>query len=1070
VSGPIAWFARNRVAANLLMLLILVSGLLTLTRIREEVFPEFDVDVVTVSVAHPGAAPVDVEEGICVRIEEELQGLDGVKRITSTAAEGLGVVTVELLRDADPRKVLDDVKARVDAIDTLPDEAESPIVQQPVLRKQVLNVAVHGDADERTLKAVGERVRDDVAALPGITQVELANAREHEIAIEVSEVALQRWGLTFDDVAAAVRRGSLDLPGGQLRTRAGEILLRTKGQALRGPDFESLVLLTRPDGTRLLLGDVARVVDGFDETERVARFDGEPTVLVQVFRVGEQSALDVSRAVREYVASAQAGLPEGLRATVWQDDAEILRSRLDTLVRNGRSGLILVFLVLALFLRLRLALWVSLGVPVAFLGAIALLPLLDISLNLLSLFGFIVVLGIVVDDAIVVAENIHAHRERGKSALRAAIDGSLEVSTPVTFAVLTSVVAFLPMAFVPGTTGKIWRVIPIIVIACLLFSLIESKLILPAHLSRGLGRPQAPGRGIAGAWRRFQSGFAGLVERSALNAYRPSLERALRWRYATVAGSFALFLLTVGFVGGGWVKLVFMPPVEADFVFANLSMPQGTPVETTEQAVARLEAAARELAAEIDGSEPGGGTGVFRHVLASVGEQPERGAHQANGGGLPGSFVGAHLGEVTIELAPSEARDVTSAEVARRWRERVGEIPGALELELTSDLFSAGEALNVQLMGPDLDELQAVASELKARLAARPGVVQVADSFRAGKQEARLRVRPEAEALGLSQAVLARQVRQAFHGEEAQRVQRGRDEVKVMVRYPRSGRSSLEDLEGLRVRTAGGAAVPFGTVARAEIGRGHEAIRRADRRRAINVTAEVEGEDVNANEVSAWVTGAVLPEILAEHPRVTWSLEGERREQADVLGGLFRGFGLALFAIYALMAIPFKSYLQPLVVMSAIPLGLVGAVGGHVIMGHDLSVLSLCGMVALAGVVVNDSLVLVDHVNRRRREGVEVMEALRTAGVARFRPILITSLTTFAGLTPLMLERSMQAQFLVPMAISLAFGVVFATFISLVLVPSLYAIMEDLVAAADRLVGGRLSRADGEESAPAPAA
>ncbi len=1048
MNHAIAWFARNSVAANLLMIVILGGGLLTISRLKVEIFPELSSEVISVSVVYPGAAPEEVEEGVCMRIEQALQGLTGVERVTATASENVGSVNVELVPGTDLQELRDDVKARVDAIDTFPEETEKPIVTDVTIRRQVIIVSISGKTDEATLKHLGEQVRDEISTIPGITQAELANARPYEMSIAVSETALRRFGLTFDEVARAVRRSSLDLPGGSLKTEGGEILLRTKGQAYRGPDFEAVVLRTRPDGTHLTLGQVAAVVDGFEETDQSARFDEDPAVQVLVFRVGDQNALDIAEKVKAYVAEAEARMPEGIQLTTWADFSLVLRSRLDLLIRNGRAGFCLVFLILALFLRLRLAFWVALGIPISFLGAIWTMPSMEASINLISLFAFIVVLGIVVDDAIIVGENIYRHFQQGKDRLRAAIEGTQQVSVPVIFAVLTSVAAFSPLLTVPGNTGKIMKLIPVIVIAALAFSLIESLFILPAHLAHAKMNGKKRGSWPVGrAWNRLQDRFASRMRRFTDTVYRPALELALTWRYVTVASGISTLLLTVGIVGGGWIKFTFFPQVEADYVVSLLTMPRGTPAEATARALRELEKAALILEKEI---EDKAGEEVFRHMMTSIAEQPYRASQRANAGSAA-TFTGAHLGEVMIELTPSERREISSPEIARRWRELTGPIPDALELTVTASLFSAGAPIHIQLSGPDNRELQEVAKKLKTRLAEYPGVIEIADSFRPGKQEVKLSLTRTAEILGLTLSDLARQVRQAFYGEEAQRVQRGRHDVKVMVRYPAHERRSLGNLEEMRIRTPDGGEVPFSVAARAELGRGYASIRRADRQRIIAVTADVDENVANANEVLSSLTGSVLPNVLADHPRVRYTLEGEQREQREVLSGLLKSFMLALPMIYVLLAIPFKSYIQPLIIMAAIPFGLVGAVWGHIIMGMNLTILSMFGLVALTGVVVNDSLVMVDFINRSRSEGAALQVAIREAGAARFRPILLTSFTTFAGLTPILLEKSMQAQFLIPMAISLGFGVLLSTFITLGLVPVSYAILEDLRALVARI-------------------
>lgn len=1046
----IEWFANNSVVANLLMIMIVAGGFLTIPRITKEIFPEFSIDIINISVRYLGAAPAEVEEGVSVRIEEAIQDLEGIKRITSSSSEGVGSVMVELEPGTDTREMLNDVKARVDAIDTFPVETEKPVISELTNRRQVIDLAISGNVDEATLKAIGQRARDELIAIDGITQAELVAARPYEISIEVSEEALLRYNLTFDDVANAVRRSSLDLPGGSIRAEGGEILLRTKGQAYRGHEFESLVLLSRPDGTRVLLGDVANVVDGFAETDESARFSGQPAVGIRVYRVGDQNALAIAAKVKAYAEEAQTRLPTGVTMTAWNDFSRILQGRLDLMIRNARNGYLLVFAILALFLKFRLAFWVSLGIPISFLGAFWMMPVAGVTINLISLFAFIVVLGIVVDDAIIIGENIFQHHERGDVGTGASSRGAIEVATPVIFGVLTTVAAFFPLLYVAGVMGKIMRVIPIIVITTLIFSLAESLLILPSHLSH-IREPKQP-RGLGRLWRQFQQGFANRVDWFVHRVYKPSLEWCLRYRYITVALATVTLLLTLGLLGAGWVKFVFFPNVESDFVSAAVTMPLGTPVDQTSDAMKKLEASALKLEKELAEATPEGKPRPIQHIFTSIGSQPYR-ERQGPPDGGGGAVAAGHLGEITIELAPSEERDVTSAEVVRRWRESTDPIPDVVELAFTSSIFSAGEAINVQLTGLDMDRLEAASERLKTELAKYAGVFDITDTFRSGKEEVKLSVKPAAEAYGITLANLARQVRQAFYGEEAQRIQRGRDDVRIMVRYPEDERRSIGDLETMRIRTTAGGEVPFSSVAEATWGRGFSTIRRVDRQRTINVTADVDQTMGNAGEVLSDLKRITLPAILNDYPGVSFSFEGEQREQADTMAGLIRGFLFALLVIYALMAIPFRSYIQPLIVMSIIPFGLVGAIWGHVIMGLNLTILSMFGLVALTGVVVNDSIVLVHYVNQRRVETGDLLQGVHEAGIVRFRPIILTSLTTFAGLTPLLLERSVQAKFLVPMAVSLGFGVMFSTVITLVIVPSVYVITEDIKRVALRVIG-----------------
>ncbi len=1047
MTGLIGWFARNHVAANIMMVIIIVAGVLSLPLIRQEVFPGLALPLVSISVDYPGASPEEVEEAICSRIEEALNGMQGVSRINSTAGEGRGTVAVELDADEDVTQRMEDVRSRVDRITTFPMESEAPVIQQAELRFPVLDVAVAGHVDERTLKRLGERTRDEIAALPGVSQVDLIAARRDEISIEVSERALQRHGLTFDDVVVAVQRSSLDLPGGTVKTRGGEIRVRTLGQAYDGLDFEQIVVVSRSDGTRLTLGDVGRVVDGFEESDQISRFDGRPAVIIQIFRVGDQSALEISSSVRAFIADAQRGLPVGVSMTIAQDDARFLRDRLDSLLNNAWSGFLLVFFVLALFLRLRLAAWVTLGIPTAFLGTLALLPMMDVSINLISLMGFIVVLGIVVDDAIVIGENTCTEQARTRNPLEAAISGAGDVAMPVTFGVLTTVAAFAPLLFIDGPMGRVVRVIPLVVIACLLISLFEALFILPAHLAHGGGHADdVPIRAISRSWRRFQDRIATGLDRFVQIRYRAVLEWALEWRYLTAALALTTLIVTAGMLGGGWLRFVFQPEVEGDVMVAYLSMPAGTPSDLTATAIVQIENAAESLRREIDGEmSDDTGASVFSHVLTSVGTQPYL-LKQASG---PAAFERAfqkagHIGEVQIEVVSSQQRDITAAEMTRRWRALTGEIPGAEELTFSSSIMSAGAPMSIDLSGFDLDTLRAAAAAIREELTLHAGVMDISDSFRGGKQELELEILPEAEALGLTLADLGRQVRQAFYGHEAQRVQRGREDVPVMVRYPETDRRSLGDLEQMRIRTAEGIAVPFSAVARARMVEGLSTIRRVDRKRTVTVTANVDPAVGDANGINAALEGDFLARLATMFPDVEISLSGEQREQTHFLDSLKRGWVVALLAIYALLAIPLRSYGQPLIIMSAIPFGLVGAVWGHVLLGHDFSMFSVIGVVALSGVVVNDSLVLVDYTNQRRAAGDSLDVAIRDAGTSRFRAIMLTTLTTFAGLSPMMVATSVQSQMLVPMAISLAFGVVVATAITLLLVPVIYLILDDI--------------------------
>lgn len=1028
MNGPIAWFARHRVAANLLMVAIVAGGGLTLPKITREVFPDVTPELVTVSVTYPGAAPEEVESAVVERIEERMEDVSGIRRVISDSSEGAGVVTAELDTDADPQRVLEQVKTRIEGLTSLPAEAEDPVVERPLIRRHVVDVAIAGSVGEHALKDAAERARDEIAALAGITQVEVVGMRRDEISINVSERALRRHRLTFDDVAQAVRRTSVDLPGGVLRTDGGEIRLRTFGQLRTRAEFAEIGLISREDGTRLRLGDVATVVDGFEETERELRFDGEPAALVRVYRVGRQSALDVSAAVGDYVARNADALPAGISMSVADDGARILRARIDTLMRNARSGLILVLLCLSLFLAPRLAFWVSAGIPISFLGALWIMPSADVSLNLVSLFAFILVLGILVDDSIVVGENVHRRRRQGDDPFTAAVAGTREVATPVTFGVLTTVVAFSPLLFVEGASGVIWRQIPVVVIAALLFSLVKCYFVLPAHLAHA-GRFRIPTPARWRGDRSLSERVGGALEYGIERYYRPTLESALRARYAVLATAIAVVLVCTSAIVGGWTRFTFFPPVENDEIVATFELPPGTPFERTREIVARLEASAAAVRAQIE-SDPTDAP-VVETIVAAVGDRLGRSAATVGAGG-------STTGSVEVALVSPDARSLSAGEFARRWREQTGSIPDVVELTFTSDLFSAGDAIDIELRGTDVDALRQVALGLRADLERRPGVSDVRDSYRASKDEFELRIRPEAEGLGISTADLARQVRQAFYGEEAQRFSRAGEDVKVMVRYPRDERRALGDVETLRIRTAQGDAVPLSVVADLRMGEGPATIRRADGARVVNVRADVDIAVTSASEVIDALQTKTLPRLLREAPGVTFGLEGEQREQRESLAGLGNGMLYALLGIFTLLAIPLRSYAQPLLVMATIPLGAVGAVAGHALLGLPLSFPSVIGMTALAGVVVNDSLVWVDWANRSVRSGRAVHEAAVEAGVSRFRPVFLTSLTTCLGLTPLLLEQSVQAQFLIPMAVSIAAGVVAATVVSLIVVPAAF--------------------------------
>ena len=1043
----IRWFAFNPVAANLLMIFSIASGLLSYRLVHQEIIPELGANIVNISVVYPGAAPAEVERGICVPIEEALQGVAGVERIRSAASTGLATVSVELHSRSDVARGRDEIQARIDAVDTFPKEIEEPIIQELVARDNVINVALWGNTDERTLRRLGERVREEISALPEVRVAELASVRSYEIAIEISEESLRRHGITFDDVVRAVRRSSLNLPGGSLESEDAEILLSTQGRVYDRSGFENLTLLARYDGTRVRLGEVARVVDGFARTSQAARLDGFPAVQIQVWRSGDQRVLEIADAVRDYVERRRARMPPGIHLTIWRDQSLSLRNRLDVLLDNGWMGLLLVLGTLAAFLRLRHAFWVSVGIPVALLGGLAAMAAGGLSLSLISIFAFILALGLVVDDAIVVGESIERHQRGARDPVDAAVAGTHRVAVPVVIASLTTMAASAPLLFLPGMIGRLIQPFPLIVMAVMLFSLIECLLVLPAHLSRPDSIPRHPALArVTRGFRRLERETTSLLEACAERIYLPLLRVCLDARQLTLSVALAVLLVAAGAVHGGWIRSTFLPKLEDNYVSALLTMPEGTPAEVTARAAQRLEKSALRARAEFE-TRPGD----FGHVLTTIGDQPERDVQGFLAPAAWDRFRGSHLAQVDLQLARAQERDFTTSDVGNRWRELTGPIPEAEELSFVVTAIPAGDALDIQLSGTDLEDLRVAAQEVKARLTSLPGVREVRDSFRTGRREVRLHLKPQAEFLGLSVSDLARQIRQGFHGQEVQRIQREREEVPVVVRYPADERRSLGDLENILIRTPRGDPVPLAVVAEAEIGRSPAVLERIDRRRRVNVRAGVDERVTSANAVLRQLRDSFFPELIARHPGITVSLEGQKREERKALVSAAVGTLLAVLAIYTLLAVPLRSYAQPLIVLGAVPLSAVGAVLGHLILGLDLSVLTVVGMVALAGVVVNDSLLVLDATNGFRADGADPVAAVTRAASTRFRPVVLTSLTTFFALTPMLADDSVEAQFLMPMTVSLAFGVVFATAIALLLVPAAYLVYDE------RASGGALA-------------
>ncbi len=1029
MKGMIAWFARNDVAANLLMVLILALGAMAISqRITLEIFPSFEADMVRINVPFRGATPADVESGIILRLEAALRNLEGVKRITAVAMENVATVIVEIERGYKARDMLGDIKSQVDAISTFPTEIERPVVNLVEQRKEVINVVIAGQLPERGLRRLGERVRDELRALPEISQVELIGVRPYEISIEIAEHTLKQYGLTFGEVARAIENSSLNMSAGALKTRGGEILLSTRTQAYRQQEFAAIPVITGTDGTWLTLGDVATIRDEFEDVPLKAELNHQPMVAVEVYRVGNQSALEVGDSVKQYVTQAAATMPAGVTLSYTHDRSRYIKSRLGTLTNSALQGGLIIFLLLALFLRLAVAFWVVVGIPVSFMGALALAPELGVTINLISVFAFIVVLGIVVDDAIVTGENIYTHRKRGKSGIDAAIDGTREVAVPVTFGILTTVAAFLPLFMVEGVRGQIFAQIPAIVIPVLLFSLIESKLILPAHLKHLSSQP--PRQRWMQMLARVQEGVADGFERAIETLYRPLLKIALQRRYLSLSLFIGISLIIFSLVLGGHLSYVFFPRVQSETARAILIMPPGTPYETTLKHIDRFTGEAERLRDKYTNPETGGS--IIRNIISTTGW---KGSGQ----------IDSHIGRVVFEIVPPEERTqtISSAGLVREWRDNIGAIPGVQEISFRAEIGHAGEPIDIQLTGNNTEYLALITERLKQQLREYSGLFDIHSTLEGGKEEIQLSLKPKGQALGLTQADLANQVRQGFLGLEVQRIQRDSEEVRVVLRYPKQQRRTIAALEAMSIRTADGAKLPFTEVASTTSSQSPARITRVDGKRTINIRADANKESTDLEAIKRDLN-RLLPELLKEYPDISYSMEGEAREQQESIHSLAIGVLFVLFVIYALLAIPFRSYSQPLIVMAVIPFGTVGAILGHMIMDMTLSISSMLGMLALSGVVVNDSLVLVDYVNRRRREGMPVMEAITTAGSARFRAVWLTSLTTFAGLLPLIFEKSTQAQFLIPMGVSLGFGILFATFITLLLVPINYLILEDL--------------------------
>lgn len=1014
--GPLAWMVYNRVTPNLLMIALIMGGFFVSGQIKKEVFPEFELDRVTVSVAYPGASPEEVEQGIVLVVEEAVRGLEGIKELTSRASEGSGSVSIELLADINQQKVYQDIKQEVDRIRSFPDDAEEPQVSLVARRREVLNIQLYGNTTEAALRETAEQVRDRLLQDPEITQIDLSGARDLEIHVNVPQEKLRAYKLTLDDIARTIDAASTDVPGGAVETDGGDILLRVTDRRDWANEFARIPIISASDGTVVRLEDIATVREAFEDSNRFATYNGQRSIGLDVYRVGDQTPVGVSRAVRNAMTEIEADITEGIDWDINRDRSEIYEQRLNLLLKNAGIGLCLVLLLLGLFLEFKLAFWVTMGIPISFLGGLLFLPALGVSINIVSMFAFIVALGIVVDDAIVAGENIYEYRQRGHGMIKAAILGARTVAIPITFAILTNIVAFMPLYFVPGVMGKIWKAIPVVVITVFAISLVEALFILPAHLAHTRSTPASK---LTARLHEWQQNFSAKVSHFIDSRYRPLLKLSIRWRGLTVAIGMAVLMIILSYVMSGRIGMILMPRVESDRAVVTAVLPAGSPLSAAEMVQKRLVIGIERVAAE------NGGDKLLQGVYAEVNE----------------SEVG-----VTAYLTPPNVRPLNTGTVTKLWREEVGPIIGLESLRYESDRGGpgGGAALTVELSHRDTDVLDRASATLAERLAEFSNVKDVDDGFTPGKEQLDFRITPRGESLGLTSRDIARQVRNAFSGTTALRQQRGRNEVTVRVRLPESERSSEFNIENLMLKTPAGTFVPLFEVAEVTRGRAYTTINRREARRTVSVSAGVEPIS-ETGQILATLNSQILPELAQDFPGLTYGYQGRQARMKESTGGLANGFIMAMIAIYFLLAIPFRSYSQPMVVMLAIPFGVVGAVLGHLIMGYSLSLMSMMGIVALSGVVVNDSLVLIDYANRQRLEGASAFTAVCDAGARRFRPIILTTLTTFGGLAPMIFETSRQARFLIPMALSLGFGILFATVITLLLVPSLYLLVDDVL-------------------------
>lgn len=1071
----IAWAIGNSPGMNVVMVGLLALGGLAMLGLRRETFPDFELEIVMVSVPYPGATPADVEEGICQKIEESVRALEGIKQVTSIAQESAGFVLIELRSDVrDVQKVLAEIDREVDRISTFPQRAEDPQVQQITFRSAAIRVGIIGpEADlrdvaaELQLREVAEAVRDDLLQLPAVSSASIMGGRPYQIDVEIPEATLRSYGLTLEQVAAILRARNVELPGGNLKSESQEVLLRAKNKGRTGEEIGRLPLITQPGGVVLTVNDLGQVRDEFEDVASVSEINGQPAMVVNVERTKSEDLLAMTAAVKDYVANKE--LPEGYRFAIWNDTSVEVQGRLNLLVSNGYQGLILVFVVLALFMDMRLAFWVTLGIPISIFGAAIALSWGGQTLNMLSLFSFLIALGIVVDDAIVIGENIYAHRQMGKRYLQAAIDGTTEVTPAVVASVTTTIIAFLPMLFVSGIMGKFMAVIPFAVIATLAVSLLESVFVLPCHLGHShtgffrlisaLTYPLRP-IGLLLTWAngRASLGLEWFVER----IYLPVLRFSLRFPGIPLSVAVAMLLITLGLVRGGIVPTILFPKTDNNLLHATVVFPDGTSSAITDAATRRMEEAIREVSREvaleksmatgipIEEVYPNGDSGVLGPVVLTYREVG--GIASTHGVSAMDNSSGSNVGQIFVELFDTEIRDIHSDRITERWRAKVGEIPGVERVNYgTVGVGPGGKAIEFKLLasGTGTAALEAATHAVKNKLKEYEGVYDIADDNSPGKWEYQFAVKDNAKSTGVTETDLGETVRNSYFGAEVMRLQRGRHEVKLMVRYPEEERASLVNFREIRVRDASGVDRPVEEVADVNLEQGFSEINRLDQRRSVTITADVDEATANADLITQDLQNNFLPQLLKEHPELSVKWQGQREQSQESVGSLAVGFAVAIMAMFILLVLQFKSYIQPLLILAIIPFGLIGAIWGHALLGLPLTLFSMFGLVALSGVVINDSIVLIDFINSRIQSGIPLEEALVESGPRRFRPILLTSLTTIAGLAPLLLEKSFQAQLLIPMAASLAFGLTLTTFLVLILIPVFYSVYYRLTSVFD---------------------